>query len=87
MNLAELAARHAQVEVGLSAEVLAQAADLTLMIHQRAAREAGAILPAHMLRSYAERRETERDGMRSAIRHVLVALVLLEIVELPGRSE
>jgi len=67
----------------LGDEELDRIADLTLRLHQRSARRAGALLPDHMMRTYAERSETERDGLRSAVKHVVCSLVLLDIVHVP----
>ncbi|HBZ69304.1 MAG TPA: hypothetical protein DEP35_06010 [Deltaproteobacteria bacterium] len=74
------------LEVALSDRTLAEVADLVLRLHQDHARRAGAILPSAMQRAYYERGEMERDGMRSAVKHVLMALVLLDIIELPAHA-
>lgn len=66
----------------LPEETLAAVADLVLRLHQRRSRAHGAILTPRMRVPYAERSETERLGMRSAVQHVLDALILLEVVDL-----
>ena len=83
-NLQELAAQAKDVRANLAPEALAEIAALVLILHQQAARGAGAILPAHMLRTYAQRDEGEREGMRAAVEHVVVALVLLGVIDKPG---
>jgi len=72
------------LRVDLSPSTLAEIADLTLRLHQDHARQAGAILSGGMARSYRERSEQEREGLASAVQHVLMALVLLDIIELPA---
>jgi len=62
--------------------VLAEAADLVLRLHQKSSRGHGALLTHSQQRTYVERTETEQLGMRSAVRHVLHALILLDVVEL-----
>lgn len=71
-----------QLTVDLPEETLAEAADLVLRLHQQMAREHGAILAQHMTRTYTERTDAEQLGMRSAVQHVLHALLLLDVVEL-----
>ena len=83
-RLESLAVLGRTLDVHLPEHVLAEVADLTLRLHQESARNAGAILPSAMTRSYTERGESEQAGMRSAVVHVLAALVLLDLVELPG---
>lgn len=61
-------------------ELLADLADLVLRLHARSARKAGAILSPAMLRTYAQRSETERLGMRAAVQHVFHALILRKVV-------
>jgi hypothetical protein len=80
LNLDSLASL--DLSVDLPPETLHAVADLVLRLHQRSAREHGAILNAHMLRTYQDRSETERLGFRSAVRHVLHALLLLDVVQL-----
>lgn len=84
IKLARLAALSLDVRTALPPHVLDEVADLTLRIHQASARAAGALLPPAMTRTYSERREDERHGMRSAVEHVVEALVLLDLIELPG---
>jgi hypothetical protein len=79
-----LAEEGAGMTVDLGDEVLDGVADLVLRLHQGEARRAGAILPRQMLRPYTERREVERIGMRSACKHVVMALVLMGIIDRPG---
>jgi hypothetical protein len=83
-NLDELAPLGVHLTIGVGDSSLGEVADLTLRLHLMQAQRAGAVLTADMLRSYAERSEVERDGMRSAVLHVLKALVLLDIIEVPG---
>jgi len=83
-KLDELAAQGKECQVALSDAMLNRIADLTLRLHQQAAREAGAILPPHMMRTFSERPDSERAGMRSAVQHVIIALVLLDIIDQPG---
>ncbi len=83
-KLEALAAKGRDIRAALDERALSEIAELVLLLHQRTAREAGAILPAHMLRTYKERDEGERAGMRAAVEHVVVALVLLGIVDPPG---
>lgn len=83
-KLDALVAKGREVRAALDEHALGEVADLVLRLHQQAAREAGAILPAHMMRSYRERDEGERAGMRSAVEHVIVALVLLGVIEPPA---
>lgn len=83
-TLDELTIQGARAHIALGPATLDQVADLTLRLHAQAARAAGAILPARLQRSYGELSETERLGMRSAVEHVLTALVLLDIIDQPG---
>lgn len=71
-----------QLSIALSEQTRHEVADLVLRLHQRSARDAGAVLPKHMQRPYIERTETEQLGMRAAIQHVLEALLLLDLVTL-----
>jgi hypothetical protein len=82
-KLEALAAQGDELRNALDTRALAEVADLTLRLHQHKARSKGAILPAHMMRSYAERDETERAGMRAACEHVIVALILLGVIDPP----
>jgi hypothetical protein len=82
-KLDALAGQGVELELELPKHVLAEVADLTLRLHQRRARTAGAILTPAMMRSYRERSETEQEGMCSAVLHVLRALVLLGVIEPP----
>ena len=84
MTLAALVALASGMRVGLGDAELDRIADLALRIMQAQARAAGAILPGHMQRTYAERSDSERQGMRSAVANVVCSLVLLEFIELPG---
>lgn len=83
-KLEALAAKGDDVRAALDEAALSEVAALVLMLHQRAARTAGAILPSAMMRTYAQRPESERAGMRAAVEHVIVALVLLGVVDPPG---
>lgn len=83
-KLDHLVAKAGDIRAALDEHALSQVAELVLLLHQRAARDAGAILPAHMLRTYMQRDETERAGMRAAVEHVIVALVLLKVIDPPG---
>lgn len=78
-NLDELAAKDFHCTLG--DEELDTIADLTLRLHQRRARATGALLTPMQSRPYMQRAVTEREGMRSAVRHVVSALVLLDFVE------
>jgi hypothetical protein len=82
-KLDDLTIEGRDVQCALSDAMLSRVADLVLRLHQDKARQSGAVLPPHMLRSYAERPETEREGMRSACRYMVVALVLLGIIDAP----
>lgn len=84
-ELESLAAKGRDVRAALDPSTLGRIAELVLLLHQRAAREAGAILPEHMMRTYMQRSASEREGMRAAVEHVVVALVLLGIVDPPGQ--
>jgi hypothetical protein len=66
----------------LPEEELDAVADLVLRLHQRTAQKNRAVLTADMLRPYAERSDPERAGMRSAVQHVMHALLLREIIAL-----
>lgn len=81
LSLDRLAAE--PVECVLGDAELDRIADLTLRLHQARARRSGALLTQLQCRPYAERSETERDGMRSAVRHVVMALALLDIIQNP----
>lgn len=61
---------------------LDELADLVLRLHQRNAQRNRAVLTADMLRPYAVRSDVERAGMRSAVQHVMHALILREVVRL-----
>ncbi|MDE3097028.1 MAG: hypothetical protein KGK07_13650 [Chloroflexota bacterium] len=74
----------ADLSVSYPQETLDEVADLVLRRHQLSARNAGALLTPAQARPYLERGETERLGMRSAVVHVLHALLLLDLVELRG---
>jgi hypothetical protein len=82
-KLDTLAAQGDTVRIALTEQKLGEVADLMLRLHQQTAREKGAILPDHMMRSYLQRSDSERAGMRSAVGHALVALVLLGYIEAP----
>ena len=79
-KLARLAG--ADLSVAFPDPTLDEVADLVLRRHQVGARNAGALLSSAQQRTYLERGETERLGMRSAVVHVLHALLLLDLVEL-----
>ncbi len=83
-TLEQLTTEGARVRHALGPATLDQVADLVLRLHAQSARAAGAILPPRLQRTYGELSETERLGMRSAVEHVLTALVLLGIIDQPG---
>ncbi len=83
-KLSQLAALGRDVEVELDGRILEELADLALRVHHEKARAKGVLLSAHMARPFAERTETERAAMRSGVKHVVIALALLELIELPG---
>jgi hypothetical protein len=86
-RLARLAAKAKEgedIRAALDEHALSEVAELVLLLHQNQARAAGAILSDHMMRSYMSRSESERAGMRAAVEHVIVALVLLEVIDPPG---
>lgn len=82
-KLDELTMQGREVKCALGKEALSEVADLVLRLHQDECLQQGVILPHAMMRTYRERGETERDGMRAACKHVLVALVLLGIIDAP----
>lgn len=82
-SLQHLAEESLTVECALSDDELGLVADLMLRIMQRHARARGALLTQMQGRSYAERSDVEREGLRSAVKHALVALVLLGIIDMP----
>jgi len=82
-KLDELTVQGREVKCALGKAALSEVADLVLRLHQDETMQQGVILPHAMMRPYRERPETERDGMRSACKHVLVALVLLGIIDSP----
>jgi hypothetical protein len=83
-NLEALVGRGKEIRTALDEHALSEVAALVLILHQQAARDAGAILPAHMMRSFRERDAGEKEGMRAAVEHVIVALVLLGVIDPPG---
>jgi hypothetical protein len=82
-KLDELTVQGREMKCALGKPALTELADLVLRLHQDATTQQGVILPHAMMRSYRERSEDEREGMRSACKHVLVALVLLGIIDAP----
>jgi hypothetical protein len=80
-NLNALAAKAGEVKLSIDETALGEIADLMLRLHQKSARDAGAILPAAMARTFVQRSESERAGMRSAVAHAIVALTLLGYIE------
>jgi hypothetical protein len=83
-KLERLAAQGEDVRAALDEHALADVAALAHLLIRDHSRRAGAILPAHAMRTYAERSESEREGMRAAVEHVIVALVLLKYIDPPG---
>jgi hypothetical protein len=79
-NLESLAV--ADLSIDLGTDRLSEIADLVLRRHQSTARRNGALLTHAQQRTYAELRETEQLGMRSAVLRVVEALVLLDVVAL-----
>jgi len=82
-KLDELVVQGREVKCALGKGALSEVADLVLRLHADEARAKGALLPPHMMRTFMQRDESEREGMRAAVKHVLVALVLLGIIESP----
>ena len=80
-SIEALVTRGATFEVLLDRETLSSIADLVLRLGQQEARRAGAILPSHMQRTFNERTEAEREGMRSAVANVVRALALVGIID------
>jgi hypothetical protein len=78
-----LAARASEVTTTLGTAELNRIAALTHRIAQDEVRRLGGILSPVLGRSYEELSSREREGMRSAVSHVVVALVLLGIIESP----
>jgi hypothetical protein len=83
-ELERLAALGRDLDVKLRDRSLDDVADLALRLLQQGTRSRSGLLTPSMVRSYAERTDVEREGMRSAIVHVLRALVLLDLIELPS---
>jgi hypothetical protein len=71
------------VQCAISNAMLDKVGDLSLRLMQDQARQAGALLAPAMTRSYMQRSDNEREGMRAACKHVVVALVLLGIIDAP----
>lgn len=82
-HLQRLAELGAGTTCELGRATLDQVADLVIRLHQVTAQRAGAILGIDMMRTYEQRTDIEREGMRAAVRHVLTALVLLDIIDAP----
>jgi hypothetical protein len=82
-KLDELTVQGRDVQCALSDAMLSRVADLVLRLHQDETQRQGAILPPAMMRSYTQRSESEREGMRAACKHVVVALVLLGVIDAP----
>ena len=80
-KLDSLVAKAGEVTVQLDRRALSEAADLVLRLMQAQTREVGGLLPPAMARSFMERSENEREGMRSAVLQVVVALALLGYIE------
>jgi hypothetical protein len=83
-RLSTLAASAKGMRTALGDHELDHIADLALRIMQGQTRAAGGVMPGHMQRTYGERSDSERQGMRSAVANVICALVLLEIIDQPG---
>lgn len=82
-ELAELARRGAGMALPWPDESLHEVAALALAIGQERTRAAGVLLSSAQARSYGERSEVERAGVRAAVRDAVVALVLAGYIELP----
>lgn len=83
-SLDQLVAQAVTVKTTLSDEEAARIADLALRIAQQRTRGAGGLLTAGQQRTYTERSETERAGLRSLVHDVVTSLVLLGIIDRPG---
>jgi hypothetical protein len=86
VKLEELAAVARSVETTLGNDALAEVAELALLVHHQRARAAGVLMSPAVSRPWEARSYTEQIAMRSAVRHVVIALVLLRIIELPGEG-
>jgi hypothetical protein len=71
------------LECGLGRSELDRIADLMLRIMQDSTLRAGCLLTETQSLTYAERSDAEREAMRSAVRHILFSLILLDIVDMP----
>ena len=83
-ELERLAVLGQGIEVALDKKTLDEVADLCIRMHQERARRVRSILTPAQARSYTERDEVEREGMQAAVRNVIVALVVLDLIELPA---
>jgi hypothetical protein len=83
-RLRELATVASGVDTTLSDDLLAEIAELALLVHHERARDAGVLMSSPVAREWHHRTDGERLAMRSAVRHVVIALVLLRVIELPG---
>jgi hypothetical protein len=82
-SLQQLVEHARTLECGLGRSELDRIADLMLRIMQDSTRRAGGLLTEMQSRTYAERSDAEREGLRSAVRHMLFSLILLDIVDMP----
>jgi hypothetical protein len=82
-SLQHLTEQARTLDCALGNPELDRLADLTLRIMQDATRRAGGLLTEMQSRTYAERSDAEREGMRSTMKHVVFALVLLEVIDVP----
>lgn len=82
-KLDELTVQGRDVKVAIGRAAMTEVADLTLRLHLDRAKREGAVLTPAMLRTYRQRSEDERDGLRASCEHMLVALVLLGIIDAP----
>ena len=69
---------------GLGDGELDRLGDLARRLMADQARTAGAVLPAHLQRTYSALSDGERQGSRSAVANVVTALVLLGFIDHPG---
>lgn len=83
-SLDQLVARALELETTLGDDVAATVADLSLRIAQAKTRRAGGLLAPGQQRTYTERTEVERAGLRSLVHDIVTSLVLLGIIDRPG---
>lgn len=83
-SLDALVVRAFELETTLGDDEAARVADLALRIAQQKTRRAGGLLAPGQQRTYIERSEVERAGLRSLVHDVVTSLVLLGIIDKPG---